>query len=281
MFAPWDRLLLAPDAGQVCLAWIRGGLGGSRLAACANAPLPRASLIPSPAERNVARASEVREVLADLLSRVSPRTRRADILLPAATASLQLVEATGRPPEADGLRLRLASALPFPAQDAILGAMRVGASHWLAAAVRRSVVEEYEALAASVGLRPRRVEIASLVAIAGLLRRPLPEGAVDVVLGDTSVTLAVWNRGGLAHLHTRLRGDAADDTSWLRQEIARTAAATGHATFPGIRAAGRGAGELVREAAAHGHAATLAWSLPLPDQGIQASELSWLGGVLK
>jgi hypothetical protein len=276
-----ERLILAPDARCVCAARSRSGLGGARLAACAGAALPRGALVPSAAERNVVRASDVRDALADLLSRVAPRMHRADLILPAGAAHLRLLEAGERALGSDELRLRLASGLPFPVQDAVLGAMRVGTSRWLAAAVRRSVVEEYEALASSVGLRPRRVELASLVAITGLLRQPLPEGGIDVVLGDTTVALAVWNRGGLAHLHTRLRGDSEDDTPWLWEEIARTAVAAGHGTVPGVRAAGRGADELVRRAVAHGHAATLAWSLPLSDQGIQAAELSWLGGVLR
>jgi hypothetical protein len=142
------------------------------------------------------------------------------------------------------------------------------------------VVEEYEALLASVGLRPGRVELASLVALHGLLRQPLPEGSLDVVLSDTTAALAVWKGGSLAHLRTRLRADSCDDSAWLWQEAERTTLVAGQGSLSGLRAVGRGAAELVRRAAARGLPATLAWSLPLADGGLQAADLSWLGGLL-
>jgi hypothetical protein len=275
------RFVIALDASRLCGARIERGFAGARLGACAVTLLAPGALTPSAAERNVARASDLRDALADVRTRLDiPASRRVDLLLPGGTAHPLLVEAQKGALGPDELRFRLAATLPFPVHEAVLGRMSVGPNRSIAAALHRSIIEEYEALLSSADLPPRRVELSSFVAFRGLLRQPLPEGGVDVVLGDTCVSFGVWDQHGLAYLRTRLRAESADDAARVFADVERTAAAAGRGSLRGMRAVGRGAPALVRHAAERGHAATLAWSSPLPQSRTEAAELAWLGGVL-
>ncbi len=275
------RFVIALDAKGACAVRIERGLAGARVGDCAMAPLGPGALTPSTAERNVARAAEVRESLAEIKTRLAiPAARRVDLLLPGGTARPLLVEASKEVTGLDALRFRLSATLPFPAQDGVLGRMPVGGNRSIAAVLHRSIIAEYEALLASVDLRPRRVELSSFVAFHGLLRQPLPEGGVDVVLGDTSVSFGLWDGHGLSYVRSRLRVASIDDTARVFADVELTARAQGGASLRGVRAVGRGARSLVRYASERGHSATLAWSSPLPRAGAEAAELTWLGGVL-
>ncbi len=276
------RFVVALDAGSACAARIERGLTGTRLGDCAVMQLPPGALTPSAVERNVARAADVRESLAELRTRLAiPADRRVDLLLPGGTARPLLIEASkGMPGGLDALRFRLSATLPFPAQEAVLGKMSVGSNRSIAAGLHRPIIEEYEALLSSVDLRPRRVELTSFVAFRGLIKQPLPEGAVDVVLGDTSVSFGLWDEHGLSYLRSRLRAAPTDDAPRILADVELTAAAQGRGSVRGVRAVGRGARSLVRYASERGHSATLAWSSPLPSSRAEAAELAWLGGVL-
>jgi hypothetical protein len=159
--------------------------------------------------------------------------------------------------------------------------MRVPPDGTLAAAARRSIVAEYEAVAEAGGLKPRRVEMAPLAAFSGLLRQPLPERALDVVLGEGAVSFARWERGGLAAVRTRLRRPACQDIEWLTTEIERVARVDGQLAIAAVRLAGAGALALADRLRQQGRETLLAWDLPRPPAGMVPAELAWLGGVLR
>ncbi len=274
-----SRVLIAFDAGAVMAARLRRGWRGATLEGLASAALEPGVLTPSATERNVARPAEVGEALARVRDRLDlGRGRRVDLILPAGVARPVLLEARETRLENEVLQARLAPGLPFPAREAVVGAQRVARARHVAAAVRRGTVLEYEALAAAADLKPVRVELAPLVALQGLVARPLPPNALDVILGDAAASLVVWDALGPASFRTRLRGGTGDDER-LWDEIERLAP-EGAAGFAGARFAGRGAAALVQAGAARGRRSTLAWELSPEPVEAPSSELAWLGGAL-
>jgi len=271
-------IVVAFDASHVTAVSVRRGLGGATPRGMAAVPLDTGLVLPSVTERNIARPTELRERLVALLAELGPRRgRAADLVLPAGVVRPLLIETAAHRPQPEELHTHLAPALPFPVREAVTGTMRVGPGRHLAAGARRGLIEEYESLAVSAGLQPRRVELAPFLALAGLLRKPLPERAIDVLLGDRAVSFAVWGPSGLAAFRTRLR--QTDDDAHIWEEVERVACDAG-STFPGARVAGRGARRLVEQAGLSGRRATLAWEIPTQARGVDASELAWLGGIL-
>jgi hypothetical protein len=272
------QIVLAFDASGVTAVSVRRGLGGTIPRVVAAVPLDAGLVQPSIAERNITRPTELRERLVALLAEFPPRRdQAADLVLPAGVVRPLLIETAARKPRPEELHAHLAPALPFPVREAVTGTMRVGPSRHLAAGARRGLIEEYESVAVSAGLTPRRVELAPFLALAGLLRKPLPERAIDVTLGDRAVSFAVWGTSGPVAFRTRLR--QVDDDARIWEEVERVASESGGA-FPGARVAGRGARQLVEQARLSGRRATLAWEVPTHTPGVDASELAWLGGIL-
>jgi hypothetical protein len=150
----------------------------------------------------------------------------------------------------------------------------------LAAAVRRSVVEGYEAVAGAAGLDVERLDLAPLAALSALAREPRGTAVtVDVILGDHALSLAAW-RGGALHLfRTRLRESGPREPQWLGREVDRTAVLAGNGSAPRIRAVGPGAVELLRAWSDEGRAGEPGWRAEgaLP---VAAAELAWLGAAL-
>jgi hypothetical protein len=85
------------------------------------------------------------------------------------------------------VRFRLASSLPYPPGEAVVDVLPLGGGRLLGAAVRRSVVAEYESVATAAGFEQEGVDLAPLVALAGLARRA---SGVHVILGDAALSLA-------------------------------------------------------------------------------------------
>ena len=273
---------MAFDASDVWGVRVSRGLRQAHLVGAARVSLPAGALTPSSRHRNVLRAAEVREALRAVWSQLGlPEGRRADLILPAGVARPLLLDASAPDSTPERLRFRLAATLPCAPGEAVIGSIRVPPGRTLAAAVRRSVVAEYEAVVEAAGLKPRHVELAPLVAFTGLLARPLPARALDVVLGENAVSFARWERGGLAAVRTRLRTRTHDDMAWLATEVERAARVDGQATFAAVRLAGAGALALASHSRGQGRETLLAWDLPGSPDGMEPSELAWLGGVLR
>src|SRR6185295_13548925 len=91
--------------------------------------------------------------------------------------------------------------LPYPAAEAVVDVLPVRGGRVVAAAVRRLVVEDYEAVVAAAGLAQERFDITSLAALGGLLKDSASDELVlDVILGDVAFTMAAHRDGVLAAL---------------------------------------------------------------------------------
>src|SRR5207237_5951771 len=106
----------------------------------------------------------------------------------------------------------------------------------LASAVRRVIVEGYEAAAEAAGLELERLDLAPLAALSALAREPRGTAvSVDVILGDRALSLAAWQGGVLHVFRTRRRQSGPREPLWLGREVDRTAVLAGNGSAPRIR----------------------------------------------
>jgi hypothetical protein len=275
------RALLAFDRTGVAGALVTQGLGSRRLRAFAQAPLPAGALSPSPFEANLADPSAVRAALSRVREALAPGAAGSCLLLPAGVARIVLMEVPSGT-EAEGYaRFRLASSLPYPAAEAVVDLMPVGPGRVVAAAVRRSVVQEYERVAEAAGWRQSRLDLAPLAALTGLLRESTGAArTVDVILGDAAVTLSAHADGQLRAYRTRWRDPGPGEGAWLAAEAHRTADLAGPGAAPRLRVVGPGASAFVQAWSAAGLSAAPGWMLEGHGLPLAAAELSWLGGMV-
>src|SRR5947207_8567496 len=137
------RVLVALDATGVAAAAVAGGLGTPRIRSFARAPLDPGALVPGPLDPNLARPREVEEALAQVAREMGggPVT----LVLPGGVARTVLLE---RPPGVDArefARYRVSAGLPYPPDEALVDVLALEGGRVLAAAVRRRIVEGYEA----------------------------------------------------------------------------------------------------------------------------------------
>lgn len=271
-----SKVLVAFDESNVAAACVSRGPRGARTSARARVPLPPGALVPGPLEDNIARPEEVREALARVHRELGVNGRRAALILPDGIARMALLEIPQGVRAAEFARYRLPQGLPFAASEALVDGVVAPPGRFLAAAVRRSVVRGYEAVAAAAGFVQDRVDLLPLVALQPLLRRAERGfSALAIVLGDAAFSLAYFEAGRLAFFRNRRRDGGADEYTHLRDEIVRTAALAGAALTPRILALGSEGPQLAAALAAEGFAATSGYA-----DGGEPAEADWLATAL-
>lgn len=262
------RLVVAFDASGVSGAAFARALGRPRLGSFARVELPPGALTPSALGPNLQRPDAVGAAL-EQLRRSLGSGSGATLVLPDGVGRVLLLDVASGTDLRAFVRFRLAPSLPYPAEEAVIDVLALGRGRVLGAAVRRSVVAEFEAAAAGAGFTQERVDLAPLLVLAGLLRRG---AGVHVILGDAALSLAAFRDARLAAFRTRRRDPGPGEAERLFEEAERTAllaGAEGRLCFVGPGARG-----LVEELAAAGRAAELGAGDP------RAAETAWLGGVL-
>jgi hypothetical protein len=261
------------DATTLSAAALARGFGRRRLRVFESVALSPGVLNPSPVSPNVLRPGELREALSHLRSRLG-RGGGAVLVLPEGTARLSLLEVEGNDLR-DYARFRLGSGLPYPVQEAVVDVLRVGPGRALAAAVRRSIVEEYEAAAAGAGFERERVDLAPLVGVAGLLGRD-PSLTVHALLGETALSLVAFDRRGLVTYRQRRRDPTEGEGERLFAEAVRTARLLGNGNDFRLTLSGAGAAEIGRDLTASGISVEVrGLAEPAP-----AREAAWVAGLL-
>jgi Tfp pilus assembly PilM family ATPase len=252
-----SKVVLAFDETNVAAASLSRGPRGVKITARARAPLPPGALLAGPLEDNIVRPQEVKEALQRVHGELGSNGRRAELVLPDGVARLLLLEV---PPGVRGdefARYRLPQGLPFAASEALVDGVAAPPGRFLAAAVRRSVVRGYEAVAAAAGFAQERVDLLPLRALGPLLRgaeRRL--SALAVVLSDAAFSLAYFEAGQLAFFRNRRRDVGYDEYARLRDEIARTAALAGAPAQPPVVVLGAEAPHLATALAEEGFTAS-------------------------
>lgn len=270
---------VAFDAAAVCGARPTRGLRAKRLASFARVPLDEGALLPSPCERNILRADEVRAALAHVASTLDAAREQVAVLLPDGVARLVLLEAPANVRPEEYARYRLSSGLPYPAREAVVQAEVAGPGRILAAVAWRAVIAEYEEAAQSAGLLQDRMDLAPLAGLHALRRAARGDVALDLVLGDSAYSLALHDAGAIRVLRNRRRDRDADEPRRLALEIERAARLGGLEATPRTRVVGPGAATLLRELAASGGAAEPGWAIEGGGMPIEASEVPWLGSL--
>lgn len=274
------RVLVAIDATGVAGAAVSGGAGAPHIRSFARAPLSPGALVPGPIDANVARPAEVQQALAEVARALEGGRGPVALILPDGVARTVLLEVPSGVAAREFARYRITPALPYAPDEAVVDVLAVEGGRTLAAAVRRSVIEGYEAVSAAAGLDLERLDLAPLAAVSALARARHDTGAsVDVILGDRALSLAAWHGGFLRMFRSRLREAGPDEPGWLAREVDRTAAMAGDGGPPRIRAVGPGAIALLRGWEKEGRPAEPGWRAegPLP---VDAAELAWLGAAL-
>jgi hypothetical protein len=276
------RLFVALDAGSVSGGAVAWSAAGFRLASHARVPLPEGALAPAAFAPNLARPEEVSAALRELARTLRIGTTPVCLLLPDGLARLALLEVPADVTPQQYARFRIVPGLPYPAEEAVIDVLPLSGGRAVVAAVRRGVVEGYEAVAAQAGLAQDRLDLTPLAALSGLLRDPGDARSltVDVILGDAAFCLAAHEGSALRALRNRRRDPGPDEPRRLADEVQRTAFLAGDGAALRVRVVGAGAGDLL---AAWRHtvgAAEPGWRSADPAAGADASELAWLGGAV-
>ncbi len=238
---------MAFDAASLSGGSLTRGLGGARLASAARLELARGALVPSPTDVNVLDPEAVRATLNRLLDSIGGSRTGATLVLPDGTGRGVVFEATSGIAPVEQARFRLSTSLPYPAADALVDVRSLGHGRFLGIAIRRRVVEGYESVAEAAGLTVERVDLASMAALEGLLRLPgRADSTVDVILGDTALSLAAHIGGSLRVFRSRLRVAGLDETERVAAEVLRTATLAGDGASPHVRVVGPGASAMAR-----------------------------------
>jgi hypothetical protein len=275
------QFVVALEPSSVAGAAVSRGLGSPRIRSLARVPLAPGALAVSPFDANVQRPDEVRDALARVAAALGVARARACVVLPDGVARLALLDVPQDAAAEEYARFKLSAALAYPAGEALVDVLPVGGSRVVAAAVRRQVVEDYERVVAAAGLAQDRVDLAPLAALAALGRDGSGEDGVDLILGETALSLAARRGGAVRAFRNRRRDHSAGEPERLRLEVARTAALAGDGDRPArVRMIGPGASALVREWRQGGGEAELAWRMEAPDPATDPAELAWLGAAL-
>jgi hypothetical protein len=271
------QLAIAFDAGSVSGALLSRGRRGIRVRAWAHAALAPGALEPGGVELNLVRPGEVREALAQVATELGALGRSVCLLLPAGVARTSLLALPGGVDPGEYALFKVGSRLPYPPGEAVVDGLAASGGAWLAAIVRRSVIAQYEAAAADVGLGPPRVDVAPLAGLAGLQRQNRDSAGIDVVLGDAALTLAIRQGAGWSEVRSRRRPRANAAPERIAAAVDRVSRLGVGGGRPPVRLVGPGAAAgaaLLRET---GHLVQAGW--PGLDGPSAAGETAWLGGV--
>jgi hypothetical protein len=280
------RYVVAFDASAVAGAALARGLGAPRVRAVARSPLAPGALWPSPFEPNLLRPDEVAEAARQVGRALRAGSAPVCLVLPDGVARLLDLEIPAGTSAVSYARYRLAASLPYPVEEAVIDMLPLGRGRVVAAAVRRTVLEGYEAAAAEAGLSQERVDLAPLGALAALAARPATgreaaaAATVDVVLGDCAVSLAARAAGEVRAVRNRRRDPSAGEWRRLRAEADRTAALAGAPAAARLRVVGTGALAVLRELQAAGAPAQAGWRVQGESVEGEGVELAWLGAAL-
>ena len=139
------------------------------------------------------RAPEVQQALAEVARGVEGGQGPVAFILPDGVARTMLLEAPAGVAPREFARYRITPGLPYAPEEALVDVLPVEGGRVLAAAVRRSVVEGYEAAAAAAGLDIERLDLSPLAALSALARgRAAPPRPST---SSSAITPCPWPRG--------------------------------------------------------------------------------------
>jgi Tfp pilus assembly PilM family ATPase len=192
---------------RVTVVEVRGG-GKPAVVGYASESLPDDAILPATVGVNIPNVPMVAGVLRRALERAGIRaSSRAALIVPDSVARVSLLpleQVPARAVDAEQLvRWQLKKATPFPIDEAQVSwfpAHRSGAGAVLAATIaRRDVIEQYEAVAASVGIHAGLVDLASFNVMNAVITASAAPDAdwLLVTMAPEGTTLAIGRGGDL------------------------------------------------------------------------------------
>jgi Tfp pilus assembly PilM family ATPase len=235
------RTFLNPDWPLSAIEVRAGSVGAVRLQregqslaleTAASLELPEDALRVSLTEPNILDRGAFRAVLQALLDRTgTPAGGRVAIVLPDPVARLRTLAAegvgdrNGREAE-EMIRFRLQKTLPFDVREARVAWTAAGPGERgpqvLAAAMRRTVLDDYEGAFEAVGLKPGLVELSGLALMRAASRAAEAQGDHLLVNWDTGYVSFVLIREGAPVLVRTLSGEAAQTPEQVAREAGST-----------------------------------------------------------
>ena len=219
--APGPEAAVDIAADGVTAAWPGGAAGAP---GCCRAALPPGALAPTPVASNVRDPETVAAALRTACASLPRRATRVALAVPdaAAVVSLQrLDDVPSRRRDLERLlRWKLVDVLPFRLDAAQFAWAAAGpgqsARTFVVAALRRDVVEEYEALATAVGLQPGLVAPATF-GVLSLALAAAPQAAGDRLLVHAAAgcNTAALLRGDALELFSSQPGETPGDLEEL------------------------------------------------------------------
>jgi Tfp pilus assembly PilM family ATPase len=166
------------------------------------APLAPGLITPALAAPNIPDVPAVGRAIADVLSQLGGRTRRAALVLPDTAVKVSLVRFETVPDRYQDLvelvRWQIKKSAPFPLEQAVVsftpGIRHAdGAQEFVVAAARHDVIEQYEAACAAAGVYAGLLDIATFSVLNSVLAGPsAPSGDWLLVhVASTYMTLTV------------------------------------------------------------------------------------------
>jgi hypothetical protein len=277
-----SRVVLAFDAASVSAARVRRGFGPPRVGSSSSGRLPEGALVPSACARNLQAPEEVGRAIREALGSLGRGTAGVTLVLPHGVSRLAILDLPRGHEPTEYARFRLGASLPYPVAEAVVDFLPLERNRILAAAVRREVVAEYEAVAASAGIARGRVDLAVLAAAAGAgaIAPSFPAATVCLVLGDAACSFLAYDHGRLLGVRTRRRDPERGEAERLRQDALRTAAAAGLFDEPELVVGGSGARGVLDQWAAAGRGARLLSLLAEAGPLHEAGARPWLAAAL-
>jgi hypothetical protein len=214
---PWRR----PRVGIAFSPQMLLALRAENGARAVRRDIPPGLLVPSAVVPNIHSVREVAQLASAMVDELSGRGATAAVLLP----DLSVVSAVFPPSESGRERdpgSKLASRTGVPASEARSDFWKGGKGELLGAAVRKSVVRQYEQVIEAAQCRPGWIDAASLVGIPSWADASHADPGTIVVqalLYRDHYALVLFRGGELIDVRTRLR--SGDDVDVVAAEIRR------------------------------------------------------------
>jgi len=239
---PWRRPRIALGFSSRMLLALRAGTGARAI----RRDVPPGLLVPNAVALNIHSVREVARLASGMVDELSGRGATAAVILPDLAVVSALIPASRGGAERD-LGSVLAPRLGFPASEARSDFWKGGKGEVLGAAVRESVVRQYEQVVEAAECRIGWVDGASLVRVPSWAEASKADPGVTVVralLYGDHYMLALFREGELRDVRTRLR--SGDDVDAVAVEIRRLPAIYGVPALGAVTLSGEGASACAR-----------------------------------
>ena len=213
---PPPTLGLHLDAQRVTAVLVDRDAPSPLVRAVASTVLPPGAVVPSLTSHNILQRDVVVQALRGLVDQIGGRPRHVALAVPDTAAKVSLLPFDQIPANTRDLeqlvRLQLRKTVPFPVEDAQVtwsrGGQQDASTILVVTAMRRDIVQEYEAVCAAAGLHAGTIDLATfnvvnLALLGGPSGAGLPGDTLLVHVTPGYASIALLRDGALIFFRTR------------------------------------------------------------------------------